>query len=222
MNTTTTLADQLEALVDKLPEKDVTFATGLIASTRAHGETMNRIHWLQTLIKRAEGAAPPTPTQAPVSLGSFTKVMGLFSCAKEHLQRPKIRLQLETGHKVELALAGPTSKYPGTVNVTDGKGYGVNRWYGRVTEAGEWTRSGKDFDELPQVECLLKELGEKPIETAGHYGRLTGRCCFCNLPLKDEQSTAVGFGPVCADHYGLAGWRKEAATILERAERRGV
>lgn len=221
MGHASTLADQLAAIQHNLPAKDREFAAGLIDSTRKHGETNGRVQWLQTLIARAQGAEQ-APQQQTVSLGSFAKVKALFGCAKENLKFPKIRLQLESGQPVVLAIAGEASKAPGTINVTDGGPFGSNRWYGRVNDAGEWTKSGKEFPELAEVETLLHKLGEDPVATAGHYGRLTGRCCFCNLPLKDEQSTAVGFGPKCAQNYGLAGWRKEAATILERAAGAGA
>jgi hypothetical protein len=46
-------------------------------------------------------------------------------------------------------------------------------------------------------------LNDCPQEAANSYGRLTGRCCFCGLPLKDERSLGVGYGAVCASNYGL-------------------
>lgn len=43
-----------------------------------------------------------------------------------------------------------------------------------------------------------------PEGTAAAYGHLTGACCFCRRALSDERSVSVGYGPVCADHFGLA------------------
>jgi hypothetical protein len=46
-------------------------------------------------------------------------------------------------------------------------------------------------------------LNDCPQEAAKSYGRLTGRCCFCQLPLTRSESIAAGYGPVCATSYGL-------------------
>ena len=35
------------------------------------------------------------------------------------------------------------------------------------------------------------------------YPTASGRCCFCHQSLDDERSTARGYGPVCAEHFGL-------------------
>lgn len=70
---------------------------------------------------------------------------------------------------------------------------------------GAWIvgRQCKDEVILDQVYDLLVALAERPAETAAAYGRLNGRCCFCNRGLADERSTAVGYGPVCAGRWGL-------------------
>lgn len=207
----------LKPLLHKLSPKDAAFAQDVMASTAKHGNTAGRANALIKLLKIATGQeAAPAPEQAKV--GSFGGVYALFAKAKEHLQWPKIRLQLKDGDPVVLALAGPNSKTPGIVNVTDGRGYGVNVWYGRVAPDGVWTKGGKVAPErAAEVHGLLTKLAEKPAQTAAEYGRLTGRCCFCDRPLKDEQSTAAGFGPVCAKNYGLSDVRKEALPVLAEA-----
>lgn len=45
---------------------------------------------------------------------------------------------------------------------------------------------------------------------------VTGHCCFCSLPLTDERSTAVGYGKVCADHFGLS-WGARPVAFAEAA-----
>ena len=49
------------------------------------------------------------------------------------------------------------------------------------------------------------------------FGRQHGLCCACARYLDDERSLAVGYGPVCANHYG---WHypnyDEASKILNR------
>ena len=50
-------------------------------------------------------------------------------------------------------------------------------------------------------------------------------CCFCNRALEDERSTAVGYGPICAGHFGLAWGNRPAefaATPVARPARQAV
>ena len=49
----------------------------------------------------------------------------------------------------------------------------------------------------------LENFGQNPAESARLYGRLTGKCCFCNRNLTDARSVVVGYGPICARHYRL-------------------
>jgi len=42
-----------------------------------------------------------------------------------------------------------------------------------------------------------------PERMASLYGKRTGKCCFCSLPLTDMRSTFIGYGEQCARNYGL-------------------
>ena len=124
---------------------------------------------------------------------------------KEHiwaLKYPAIHLLVD-GMNVTLKVAGKRSKYTGEIMVTDGRPYGENTYYGRVSAAGEWHKPFKPVQGMDKVENLLIAMATKPAETAAEYGHLTGRCCFCRKALNDERSTEVGYGPICAKHYGL-------------------
>lgn len=54
-------------------------------------------------------------------------------------------------------------------------------------------------------------------DQAREFGRQHGFCCACARSLDDDRSLAVGYGPVCASHYG---WHyptaDEASRILNR------
>lgn len=134
-----------------------------------------------------------------VNIGSFEGVAALFALASKHLKRPKIRLQLK-GAPIVLSVAGSASKAPGSINITDGRRFGENQWFGRISRDGAWTQSNTQADGLTD---LLKRLASEPAKVAAEYGRLTCQCCFCGRALEDERSTAVGYGPVCADNFGL-------------------
>ena len=57
------------------------------------------------------------------------------------------------------------------------------------------------------MEPHLKAFAADPETVAAQYGSLTGNCCFCGRKLTDDRSTNVGYGPVCADKFGL-NWGK--------------
>lgn len=215
------LAAQLQRLLPQVPQQDQKFAAGLLDSFAKFGQSAGRMHWIGEMVKRAQpDLAGAEPTSANV--GSFHKVMALFNLAKQNLKKPRIRLMLADRQPLVLAVAGAKAKQPGTVDVTDGGSYGMSKWFGRVTLAGEFTHSPHYAGEADEITAILKKLGEAPAQVAAEYGRLTGRCCFCNLPLSDERSTAAGFGRTCATNYGLLDSWKESDAVLKSREAQEV
>lgn len=142
-------------------------------------------------------------------IGELGNLLALFDRASQHLKFPGVVLKVhDTEYTIRVRRAGADSAAPGTLNVTDAvRSYWNSRyarnqfkWYGRVHRNGEFEMA----QDTPLVIAnRLKELAADPVRVASEHGRLTGRCCFCNLPLEDERSTAQGYGPVCAGHYGL-------------------
>jgi hypothetical protein len=153
--------------------------------------------WVHKLIDAAEAPAPEMPKER---VGDFSGVIELFTKAKGNLKYPKISLVTESGGTVMLSLAGAKAAKPGTITVTDGKPFGENVWYGRVDAVGNWEKSYSATDEVGK---LLKELSLDPAGFATNYGHKHGSCCFCNKTLTHENSVTAGFGPVCADNWGL-------------------
>lgn len=185
----------------KLPERDWAFAGSLIENARYRPLSIKQAEWVDILLKRAE-PAPPARV-----ICDFSGVYALFQRAKEHLQHPKIRLQIN-GQEITLYLSGPNSRVPNVVNVTRGPFGTPNNWLGRVTADGVWEPSRDVGDAAKPVTKLLKALGKDPEAVAAEYGKLMGRCCFCGRGLDDARSTEVGYGPVCAKNYGL-NWGKQ-------------
>lgn len=135
-----------------------------------------------------------------VQIQCYSGVFSLFEYAiAQQLKYPKIRLQTPLGQAVCLSRAGSKSKYTGQIMVTDGGPFGANTYFGRITLEGEF----QTFMINAEVPVLLARLSADPAAVASEYGRLTGNCCFCTTPLKDARSTAVGYGPICANHFGL-------------------
>lgn len=99
------------------------------------------------------------------------------------------------GREMVLSLAGFTSKYPGSVQVkVDGQ------WIGRIEPTGT-VRGPLSTDN--GALGTLATIAVDPAAAAKSYGALTCSCSFCGKGLTDEGSVEVGYGPVCAAHWGL-------------------
>jgi len=199
----------LKANIHNLPKSKIDFAASLLDQFDRKGQLSDRQwFWVQKLADESEGI--PDFTRENADVGPLHGLMAMFEKAKSKLKYPKIELQTESGIKVVLSLAGPKSKYPGTINLTDGGSFYNNVWYGRVTPEGEYQPNPSISEASRQeVANLLRELSRHPADTAAKYGKLTGNCCFCKSTLTDEKSTSVGYGPVCAKNFGLP-WGNKA------------
>lgn len=142
---------------------------------------------------------------APATTFDFAAIAGLFAKVATTLKQPKIHLVAGDGTFVVIRVASARSKCPGAIDVTDDGDYGARRYFGRIKHDGTYRGQAPDA-----VLDLLRQFSDDPAGIASFYGRKTGRCSFCNLPLTDERSTAVGYGPICADRYDLP-WGSVAA-----------
>jgi hypothetical protein len=191
--------DALAAVVAKLGQRDQEFAGSLISGFNRFGRLSDKqMPWVDTLTQRATA---PKPTPVVTEKLNFQPIQDLFDKAAQKLKRVKIKLQAPNGQAVTFNRAGAMSKYAGQVMVTDGQPFGQNKFFGRIDVNGDFFATR--VADAPVME-LVKEFANDPAGTAGRYGRLTGGCSFCNHPLKDERSTEVGYGPVCAKNFGLA------------------
>ncbi len=144
----------------------------------------------------------------------FAAIIVVFEVAlAAGLKYPKVALLTALGNPVVLSRAGNQARLPGTINVTDGGPYGDNKWYGRIEMDGTFKPSRDCPDD---VVTLLQEFSDDPVSVAAAYGKITGNCCFCRRKLTDQRSTDVGYGPVCAERFGLA-WGSRQSRAFEAA-----
>jgi hypothetical protein len=148
----------------------------------------------------------PAAAEAPAAqvVGDLSGIIAMFDRARTHLRFPAVVLD---GFRVNVA--GDRAREPGSLTITspDRSGDGRRRWLGRVTLSGQY-EPARDAD--PAIGERLRAFAADPAGVAAAYGRLHGACCFCRRALRDERSTAVGYGPDCADHFGLP-WGARAA-----------
>lgn len=168
-------------------------ARGILSVNQAKGVLNCMLAEVRREARNAEQANQPTETI------DMQGLRDLFARGAAALRRPRITLWTqETGAVVFRFMS--VGQNPGSLNITSDGEYFSRRWYGRVARDGTFTR-GRHLTDA--VMALVRELGDNPVAAAQRYAGLTGNCCFCNLRLTDERSTETGYGPICAQHYGL-------------------
>jgi len=185
----------------ELSDRDRNFADSLLDQyERTGGLSDKQWYWVVKLAGKSNGGTE--------QLGDCKVIFDLLTRARAHLKWPKIVFHRD-GRTVQMKMAGERSRYAGKVLLTDGRPFGSNEWYGYIEPNGVWVQPSRGVP--GDVQVLVKELAADPVKAAADYGHLTGQCCFCNLPLTDARSTTVGYGPVCAGHFGLP-WGKQEVT----------
>lgn len=194
---------ELTTVLPKLPASQQSFALSLIEQSGRRALSDKQLYWVNKLIADAK-----TPTVAPatVNVGNLQGINELFNKARKHLKFPAIVMSVPAANKlIRINVAGPNAKHPGTLNITSGeKPEGERRdWFGRVMLDGSYVPSNGAGPVAQAISERLKAFAADPAGIAAEHGKLIGRCCFCNIALSDKRSTAVGYGKICAEHYGL-------------------
>lgn len=140
------------------------------------------------------------PSAQTETVGDLSRIVAMFARAAQYLKWPAVILD---GFRV--SVAGEKARQPGSLTVTsiEKAGGGRRAYYGRVTTAGVWEPG---FTAPEGLGPKLKAFAANPAKEAARHGKLTGHCCFCRKVLgegEDQRSVAVGYGPICADHFGL-------------------
>ena len=156
--------------------------------------------WVQFFACKSIGVIK-APQREPDTTTDMSGIVRLFDAAIAHLKFPKLTFSLDDDI-VLLKRCGDRSKNPGSISVTNGRGFHDedNRWYGRITRDGGWLAS-KSCPQ--QVTDLLVSISADPEGEAQRHGMASGNCCFCNKTLTDERSLAVGYGQTCAGHWQM-------------------
>jgi hypothetical protein len=149
--------------------------------------------------------ATPVVTLPSIVLTGAAGVVAFLTAAKAHLKNPKARFLAPDGKsEMRLSLAGGATKYPGAVQVK------VNgEWVGRINADGSLMRPLS----TPDYVATLTAIASNPAAAAKAYGALMGQCTFCGLQLTDAGSVEVGYGPICAGHWGLPHTPKGTPTL---------
>lgn len=140
-------------------------------------------------------------TPAAVPVAPFANVVAfLHRLSESGLKRPKVRIVTEAGDPVAISIAGSASKFTGHLNVTDGKPFGENVYYGRIDLDG---KPNPPLSQRAAIIAALIALNADPEGALVQYGRVLGSCGICGRTLVDPVSIARGIGPICAGKGGF-------------------
>lgn len=192
-------AATVRAHIGALGASNREFAESLIAACERDRLSARQEHWLGVMAQRATQERP-----APQSIGDLQPVIAMFDAAQARgLNRRAILLDggADVG-ALRITVAGPNSRNPGSLNVTDRGAWENRRWFGRIDRSGAFHPTQRFAVPASIVESL-RAFAANPHETARLYGQRTGNCMFCARELTDGRSLGAGYGPVCADKWGL-------------------
>ena len=124
----------------------------------------------------------------------YAEIFTLFNRAAETLRYPAINLTSKDGRKIRVYRA--TKGY--IAIKVDGE------YVGKLVSADAQIILYSAKELLPEIDALLSN----PISESALQGKEYGRCCFCNRELDNEGSIFHGYGPICAEKWGLP-WSAE-------------
>lgn len=198
--TTEELTARIRALGDALERLDGssrTFAQSLLSQYSRRGSLSPR-QWphVTALIERAaRPAATPAGVGHALPVAGLATLQGVFGNATRAGITPGIRATIN-GARLRIAAPSRRSAYAGRPILFVRLG---DTYAGRIENGAFLPRSATGADALPALQTLL----ESPLGTLAQIGRATGTCCYCARELTDPRSVSMGYGPVCAENYGL-------------------
>ena len=159
-------------------------------------------HYYKNIMDVRIGLTSASSLKSPVrsSGAKYQKIVELFANVSEKVLYPRIVFYgLLGGQNVAFSRLSVRAKTPGSISVKVGKTY-----VGKISkETFVFEPSVIPAELVVPIEQICEEFNADPTDFAAKYGHRTGRCCFCSRLLTDERSTAVGYGPVCAESYRL-------------------
>lgn len=206
------LAIELRSLITYLEEKDRVFATSLIKWVINDSKSWSRKqrYWGERMVEKGRTAkANKEATIAAIQPKKFPNIAKLFlsNANIANLAWPKISYKLSSdGPTIELCYNRqynciqarlPGKKLIGTIRLPAG------------IEDTRWPIKEEHIGYINQIEA-------DPIAAAKLSGKLTSCCSFCSRELTDELSVKAGYGPICAEHWGLPwGGKRSGITTVE-------
>lgn len=183
-----------------------------------HGLEGNQKEFLVDCIKEMKTLIAPQEVLLSIQPSAENNIFAIFDKAKEKMKYPKLKIirtkdvlnrDPEDGTdypRLIFALAGNKSKVPGSISVTDSGKYPGNKFYARITRGANnqplikwYNDASTDHYVKSEIETILGD----PIGFGKLHGIKFSNCMFCGLELTNKNSVTVGYGPICAENWGL-------------------
>lgn len=204
-----------------LSQRDREFAHGLVSQWDKYGRLSDKqTPWVFTLLERAENATttgsmqPKKAEHAGINLSaSPVKLFEIFDKAKANdIQSPVIRFMAGDDQlRMNLSKDGKLLH----IVTQEQNDEGRRNWLAAIDREGVLRLTTK------------RKIPEKLVETVHSFatnpsqaGKATGQrmkwCCFCARPLVTTDSLYYGYGPICAEKWGLE-WGEARSHLKEDA-----
>ncbi len=192
----------------------------------AHGEDHWTLYWLHTLANKVKKNAERQALGYSTGLRARTFLADHFTWAiGMGRKNPMLRFHGKTRrYKVYMTNIKNLSK-PSNIAIKGGDVHpethdpvGDESFIGLISTNGEFWAGKDDHGNERKVsetdQKFIDALFKDPVRLAVRCAKLMNRCTFCNLPLEDERSKAVGYGATCANSWGLPwGDKKEGDKV---------
>lgn len=142
------------------------------------------------------------------------KLFELFDKARTHLKYPSLTIPIGD-EKLKIGLGTD----PNVIWVSNGipRGYSDNKLYGKfirlASAKDQFVPYRNDIAET-HIFDTLTQLCEDPIKLGILKGQEYKHCIFCNTELTSKASLFAGYGPICAENWGLP-WGEVKDELLE-------
>ena len=197
------LMEDFRKLTDAMSPSDKSFAISLASQFERNGLSTKQVYWVHTLMERYTDSLGTTGTMTPKKkqyetrdIGAVGPIFDLFKRAHKKGSTLTLRIMVD-GRQLKLT------------QISDGKPININEypiqgkiWHGALEPTGKLSLTEKC--KIPEgLTQILMELAVDPSKATGKQGRLMKCCCFCGIGLTSEDSRYYGYGPICAENFGL-------------------
>lgn len=136
-----------------------------------------------------------------------TTILDLFNNTQGKILNPRIKIPFEDGHiLITVAQKAALPNFPNALYVKYvSKDKQVNAYIGAIKKTGEFFVAGTAISDsfLSKVSRHVREINTDPSRGLAVIGKEYSYCCFCGTMITSQASLDVGYGPICADNWGL-------------------
>lgn len=202
----------LEQNQEKIPKNDISFFQSVLSQFHRKGLSEKQFYWMQKFYWRIlddDMAIAPTAVSAAPSVHwtdqyNYMNLTRMIIKAAETLSYPKITLAVpEDRYGTEIEFL-KNQHFPNpAIRVKGGRNYvEVSAATGKIVLHPKFDIFVSQHIWKPYFD-FFQTFNDDPVEGAKLQGKIKSACCFCNRELTTPESVTAGYGPICADKYGL-------------------